>query len=106
MTKNVLLVGLKAIILDQVQKNLDVKDVRLFTGSSVEDVRAAFDREPINMPIDIVIMGAGLDIDVRLEIIKLIFSLSETTTVHMKDHASGPEGLIPFVNAVLKGLIG
>lgn len=25
-------------------KNLDVKDVRLFTGSSVEDVRAAFDR--------------------------------------------------------------
>jgi hypothetical protein len=36
MTKNVLLVGLKAIILDQVQKNLDVKDVRLFTGSSVE----------------------------------------------------------------------
>jgi DNA-binding NtrC family response regulator len=102
MTKNVLLVGLKTIILDQVQKNLDVKDVRLFTGSSVEDVRAAFDREPI----DIVIMGAGLDIDVRLEIIKLIFSLSETTTVHMKDHASGPEGLIPFVNAVLKGLIG
>jgi DNA-binding NtrC family response regulator len=102
MTKNVLLVGLKVIILDQVQKNLDVKDVRLFTGSSVEDVRAAFDREPI----DIVIMGAGLDIDVRLEIIKLIFSLSETTTVHMKDHASGPEGLIPFVNAVLKGLIG
>jgi DNA-binding NtrC family response regulator len=102
MTKNILLVGLKAIILDQVQKNLDVKDVRLFTGSSVEDVRAAFDREPI----DIVIMGAGLDIDVRLEIIKLIFSLSETTTVHMKDHASGPEGLIPFVNAVLKGLIG
>jgi hypothetical protein len=44
MTKNILLVGLKAIILDQVQKNLDVKDVRLFTGSSVEDVRAAFDR--------------------------------------------------------------
>jgi hypothetical protein len=50
-------------------KNLEVKDVTLFTGSSVEDVRAAFDREPI----DIVIIGAGLDMDVRLEIVKLIF---------------------------------
>ncbi len=50
-------------------------------------------------------MGAGLDLDVRCEIIKLIFSLSHTTTVHMKDYASGPEGMLPFVNSVLKGLI-
>ena len=46
---------------------------------------------------------AGLDIDIRLEIIKLIFSLSQSTTVHVKDLASGAEGLIPFVKAVLKG---
>jgi hypothetical protein len=34
-------------------------------------------------------MGAGLDIDIRLEIIKLIFSLSQSTTVHVKELASG-----------------
>jgi hypothetical protein len=54
--------------------------------------------------IDIVIIGAGLNIDVRCEIIKLIFSLSDTTTVHMKDYASGPQGMLPFVNSVLNGV--
>jgi hypothetical protein len=47
--------------------------------------------------------GSSLDIDIRLEIIKLIFSLSQSTTVHVKDLASGAEGLIPFVKAILKG---
>jgi hypothetical protein len=49
-------------------------------------------------------MGAGLDIDVRLEIIRTIFTMSDSTTVHMKDVASGPEGFLPFVRALLSGL--
>jgi hypothetical protein len=99
LAKNVLLLGRKGIVLDDVAKHLDVKDVNLHSGTGVEDVRATFGKEKI----DIVIMGAGLDIDVRREIIKLIFTLSDTTTVHMKDYASGPQGMLPFVNSVLKG---
>jgi hypothetical protein len=101
MPKNVLLLGRTGIVLDDVQKHLDVKDVTLFSGTSVDDVRAVFKKQPI----DIVIMGAGLDIEVRCEIVKLIFSLSDATTVHMKDYASGPGGMLPFVNSVLKGLL-
>jgi hypothetical protein len=49
-------------------------------------------------------MGAGLDLDVRLEIVRQIFDSSETTTVHMKSHLPGPGGYLPFVRAVLQGL--
>ena len=54
--------------------------------------------------IDHVIMGAGLDLEVRLEIVREIFLASDTTTVHMKDVASGPDGLLPFARSVLTGL--
>jgi hypothetical protein len=48
--------------------------------------------------------GAGLDLDIRLEIVREIFQTSETTTVHLKDVASGPGGFLPFVRSVLAGL--
>ncbi|MET9388359.1 hypothetical protein ABZY09_47220 [Streptomyces sp. NPDC002928] len=49
-------------------------------------------------------MGAGLDLDIRLKIIREIYESSDSTTVRMKDRASGPEGLLPFIQAVLGGL--
>lgn len=97
---NVLLLGRTAFVLGQVQQQIQAQHVTLFAGTRLEDVREAFD----TAAIDVVIMGAGLDIDTRCEIAKLIFSLSDSTTVHMKDWASGPGGMIPFVNDVLSGL--
>jgi hypothetical protein len=41
----------------------------------------------------------------RLGIIKLIFEHSETTTVHMKGWSSGSSGVLPFVTAIVKGLM-
>jgi hypothetical protein len=49
-------------------------------------------------------MGAGIDLETRLQIVREIFQLSETTTVHMKDHATGSQGFLPFVRSVLRGL--
>jgi hypothetical protein len=49
-------------------------------------------------------MGAGVDLDVRLQIIREIFQLSDKTTVHMKDFATGSAGFLPFVRSVLTGL--
>lgn len=71
-------------------------------GTGIDDVRSAFGQTPI----DHVIMGAGLDLDTRLEIIREIFESSDKTTVHMKDGASGPQGFLPFVRSVLGGLAG
>ena len=54
--------------------------------------------------IDHVVMGAGIDLETRLQIVREIFQASDTTTVHMKDRASGPEGFLPFIRSVLRGL--
>ena len=100
--KNVLLLGRKGIVLDDIQKAVAVQDVALFSGTSLDDVRNVFGAHSIDM----VIMGAGLDLEVRLEIVKYIFTVSTSTTVHMKDRDSGPQGMLPFVNGVLTGLFG
>jgi hypothetical protein len=52
------------------------------------------------------IMGAGLDLDTRLEIVREIFERSDTTTVHMKGRLPAADGFLPFVSAVLNGLTG
>ena len=102
MSKNVLILGRTEIVLDDLENNLDVKDVNLLSGTTIDDVKIALDENAI----DIVIMGAGLDIDVRLQIIEHIFTVSKSTTVHMKDWSSGPQGMLPFVNGILTGLLG
>lgn len=101
MSTNVLLLGRTGIVLDDVKEHLDVKNINLFAGTTLDDVKALFEQENIG----IVIMGAGLDIEIRLQIIKTIFSLSKATTVHLKDWASGPTGMYRFVNGILNGLI-
>jgi hypothetical protein len=76
------------------------RGIELFGGTSLEDVREVLAQHAI----DAVIMGGGIPIEDRLAMIRHIYEVSETTTVHLKDRASGPKGMLPFVKAVLKGL--
>src|SRR5215208_397159 len=80
MNKNVLLVGRKAIVLDDVRKGLAVQDVTLFSASTLDDVRKVLD----DHSIDMVIMGAGIDLDTRVQIVRHIFEASNSITVHLK----------------------
>ena len=98
--KNCLLLGRKGIIVDDVKESIDATGINLFGGTNLQDVKDTFDQNKI----DVVIMGAGLDIADRLEIIRHIFETSKSSTVHMKDWDSGPSGMLPFVNGVLNGL--
>lgn len=100
MTKNILLLGRTEIVIDNAQQQLRMPDIQLFDGTGIEDVRSVF----AQANIDHVFMGAGIDLEIRLQIVREIFQLSNTTTVHMKDRASGPQGFLPFVRAVLRGL--
>lgn len=102
MSNNVLLLGRTGIVLDDVEAELDVSEVKLFAGTSLDDVVTVMAEQSIRH----VIMGAGIDLDTRLTIIKHIFDTSKSTTVHMKDWDSGPAGMLPFVNGVLTGLGG
>ena len=100
MTKRVLLLGRRGVVVEDVQQQLRMPDVQLFAATGLDGVRSAF----AQADIDHVIMGAGLDLEARLEIVREIFLASDTTTVHMKDFASGPDGFLPFVRSVLSGL--
>jgi predicted GTPase len=97
--KKCLLLGRKAIIVDDVKDIIDTTDTTLFSGTSLQDVKDTFNSQDI----DIVIMGAGIDINDRLDIIRYIFKTSKSTTVHMKDWNSGPAGMLPFVSGLLNG---
>ena len=77
-------------------------DIDILIGSTIEDVVRSFEEHQI----DTVIMDAGIDLDVRLDVIRHVFTARDATTVHMKDRSSGRDGMMPFVNAVLTGLAG
>ena len=102
--RTVLILGRRHSVVDDAERQLelDLPGTHVLEGISIEDARAAF----AQTKIDHVIMGAGIDLDDRLQIIREIFQASDTTSVHMKDRASGPQGFLPFIRAVLRGLEG
>ncbi|APA95895.1 hypothetical protein [Nocardia seriolae] len=102
MTTTVMLLGLKTTVVDAVRERLDLPDIEIRPGTGPED----FEQALAETSIDHVIMGAALDLEDRLRIVRAAFELSDHTTVHMKDFASGPEGFEPFACAVLVGLHG
>ena len=97
MKKNCLLLGRRGINIPLYQQNLQQYGFNLFSGTNPEEVKHIF----AQTDIDIVIMGAGIPLEDRLSIIKYIFTISEKTTIHMKDWQSGPAGMQPFVKQIL-----
>jgi hypothetical protein len=100
MTKKILLLGVRTAVLERVQQNLHIPDIEFFRGSGVDDVRSVLRQADI----DHVIVGGGIDLETRVEIVREVFRSSDRATVHMKDQMSGPEGFLPFARAVLLGL--
>ena len=100
MTRNVLIVGRLNVVVDEAQRQLQIPDVQLIAATGLDEVKSAL----ADADIDHVIIGAGLDLDLRLQIVREIFRTREKTTVHLKDVASGPDGFLPFVRSVLTGL--
>ena len=97
----------KVILLGKMQENLekglaiiDAEGIDFITWTSLQDLAEALKVDGV----DTVITGAGLDLSVRLDAIKMIFETSDSICVHMKDFASGPEGFGPFANKVLATL--
>jgi len=102
MTTTVLLLGRTDAVVGEARLRLQAPGIEVLGGTGVDDGRSTLARTRV----DHVIMGAGLDLDTRLDIVREIFRTSDTTTVHMKDSASGAAGFQPFVQAVLGGLTG
>ncbi|MBO0709423.1 MAG: hypothetical protein J2P43_16390 [Candidatus Dormibacteraeota bacterium] len=88
-------------MIDDVIARLEAPDVQLSGGTGVGAVRSAFDAGAV----DQVIIGGGLDLGVRLEVVREVFQSSQSTTVHMNS-PSGPASFLPFVRAVITGFVG
>ena len=99
--EKILLIGKQ---LTSIPPELAIKDAQYFAASDLNTVQQIFEKN--NNAIGIVIMGAGIELEKRLEIVSYVFMNSNTTTVHMKDRETGPEGFVPFINRVLSGLLG
>jgi hypothetical protein len=95
------LVGATQSVIDDVIARLDIPDVHLSGGTGVGAVRSAFDAGAV----DHVIIGGGLDLDVRIDVVREVFQTSHSTTVHLNS-PSGPASFLPFVRAVISGLLG
>lgn len=102
MEKRVLLIGRMPFEIDLWAKELAIPDVKLYAATHEAEVRALLAAKPV----DVAILGAGLALETRLAIVRHIFEVSDSTTVHMKDFASGREGMLAFVKGVLTGLYG
>ena len=101
--KKILLVGKQLTSVPPLNQ-LNIKDVQYFAAPNLKTAQQVFEKN--NNAIDIVIMGAGIELEKRLEVVRYVFNSSNTTTVHMKDWETGPEGFVPFINRVLAGLLG
>ncbi|HEX3139321.1 MAG TPA: hypothetical protein VHQ87_04670 [Rhizobacter sp.] len=102
MVQTALLVGRNPAVIDDVMSRAQAPGIRLLNGgNSVATVREVFASQGIQH----VILGGGIDLEQRLEIVRLVFQLSSSTTVHMNS-PSGPESFLPFVLSVLHGVNG
>ncbi len=102
MAKTVLLLGVRADLLESVKRELHTPGTEFLGGTGAADVGPAFRQADI----DHVIIGGGLDLEARAAMVRQVFQSSDRATVHMKDQMSGPEGFLPFARAVLGGLAG
>lgn len=97
---DILLVGRTPTVIEEVLRSLNVPEATFHAAGGVDDVS----RILAEKAIDHVILGGGLDLQTRLEIVRRVFTASDSTRVYMNS-PSGPDSYLPFVRSVLYGLV-
>ncbi|MCP5087621.1 MAG: hypothetical protein GY952_12555 [Rhodobacteraceae bacterium] len=95
----VLLVGRLPSVIGDVAKQLDDLPIQWLGAHNPNEVAHQLEAEP---KIKCVLMGAGLDDSVRGSLVGLIAKRRPDLCIHLKDRASGPEGMVPFVRRVVE----
>ena len=95
----VLLIGRLPKVIGNVARQLDHLPIEWLGAHDHAEVVRQLEAEP---RIACVIMGAGLDDDIRGDLIGIIASLRPDVCIHLKDRTSGPDGLVPFVQRVVQ----
>jgi hypothetical protein len=96
-TLHVLIVGRLLDSVDETRSRVHCDRVVLYGATTLDEVRKTL---ALN-PIDLMVIGAAIELSERLAIARAAFEMSETITVHLKDKASGPPGFAPFIERVI-----
>lgn len=86
-------------MIGDVARQLDHLPIQWLGAHDQDEVRRQLDTEP---RIACAIMGAGLDDKIRGELVGIIAARRPDICIHLKDRASGPEGLMPFVKRIVQ----
>jgi hypothetical protein len=100
MSKRILLLGFTDSILIEAQQQFTRPGLEVFIGKSVEDVKSLLSQTTI----DHVFVGGKVAVETHLEVAWEAIQANDATTVHIQDRL-GREGFLPFVQAVLRGLV-
>ncbi|MEX0318886.1 MAG: hypothetical protein AB3N21_13080 [Ruegeria sp.] len=95
----VLLIGRLPHVIGDVARQLQHLPIEWLGAHDQDEVIRQLDAEP---RIACVIMGAGLDDATRGALVGVIAARRPDVCMHLKDRASGPEGLVPFVERVVR----
>ncbi|WP_109313006.1 hypothetical protein [Ruegeria sp. AU67] len=95
----VLLIGKLPNVIGDVARQLDHLPIQWLGAHDQEEVKRQLDEEP---RIACAIMGAGLNDRIRGEMVGIIAARRPDICIHVKDRASGPDGLVPFVQRVVQ----
>ncbi|KCV82590.1 hypothetical protein ATO10_06596 [Actibacterium atlanticum] len=94
----VLLIGRLPHVIGNVAEELSHLPIEWLGAHDHPEVVRQLETEP---RIDCVIISGGLDDKIRGDLIGIIATLRPDLCIHIKDRASGPEGLVPFVERVV-----
>jgi hypothetical protein len=95
----VLLVGRLPDVVSTVASELEDLPIQWLGAHSRAEVIAQLEAEP---NIRCVVVGAGLDDDIRGELVGVIASRRPDLAIHFKDRASGPTGMAPFARRLVE----
>lgn len=98
----ILLVGKLPGVVGDIARQLSDMHVEWLGAHDRSEVIRQLEAEP---RIACVVMGAGLDDTVRGDLIGVIASRRPDLTIHLKDRASGSEGIAPFARKVVDALV-
>lgn len=94
----VLLVGRLPSVVEKVASQLEDLPIEWLAAHNRDEVVRQLEAEP---NIRCVVMGAGLDDSIRGELVGVIAARRPDIGIHLKDRASGPDGMAPFARRVV-----
>lgn len=95
----VLLVGRLPNVIENVAKQLEDLPVEWLGAHSSEEVIRQLEAEP---RIECVMMGGSLDDAIRGQLVGVIAQRRPDICIYIKDRASGPTGMAPFVRRLIE----